>query len=167
MVDAPFEAAIQVLVDVCKVLTVIVSNVRIGLSGVVADGVEMVVAPVFVSEESPCMRLDECGKAVTDIVILVRYMKLFSELDHYSSAGGDVRTSFYLCPDPVLRSCNVCAAAPERFHLSFNNLFAFDFVPISHTRPYVKHIDKDYVTEYYQIILNSVTVTQPPQREQR
>ena len=48
----------------------------------------------------------------------------------------------------------MCATASERFDLSFNNLFAFDFVLISHAQPYGIHINKDCVTEYTRMLPN-------------
>ena len=50
LIDASSEAAIQILVDACKVVTVIVSNVGIGLSRMIAESAEMVVMPVFLGE---------------------------------------------------------------------------------------------------------------------
>ena len=50
VVDTPLEPAIQILVNACKIVTVIISNVGVGLSSVVAEAVEMVVVPVFLGE---------------------------------------------------------------------------------------------------------------------
>jgi RES domain-containing protein len=71
MVDAPFEAAIQILVDAYKVVTVVVSDVRVGLSGVIAESIEMVVVPVFVGEKATCVALNKRCKAITDVVIFL------------------------------------------------------------------------------------------------
>ena len=65
----------------------------------VAESVKMVIVPVFVGEESPCMCLDEPCEAVTGVVILAGGVELFGELHGYSSpVGGDVRTSFTSAP---------------------------------------------------------------------
>jgi hypothetical protein len=102
VVDTSLEPTVDVFSHVCKLLTVVVSDVAIGLSAVVADGVEMVVAPVFVSEQSAGVFLDERGQPVTGVVKLVGEMELFGELCHSSSASGSEMRVILTCA-PVQR----------------------------------------------------------------
>lgn len=59
VVDAPLEPAVQVLVGVFEAVDVVVADVGVRLSRVVATCVEVVVRLVLLLEETPGVPLDE------------------------------------------------------------------------------------------------------------
>lgn len=71
VVHASLESVVNVFSHTCKIISVVVSDVGVELPSVIADGVEMLVTPVFVSEQSTAVCLDGCTQTITGVVILV------------------------------------------------------------------------------------------------
>jgi hypothetical protein len=80
LIDTAFEPAIEVSINAVERFIFVVTDVGVGLSGLISHTFDVVFRPILLSEQPVCVPFDQRGKPIAGINVLVGDMELFSEL---------------------------------------------------------------------------------------